>query len=59
MAIDFTLTAEQKRLQMGARDFAENVLAPRPRGGRGARPPAGFQLTKAPYAEAYKRGIAM
>ena len=28
MAIDFTLSPEQKKVQMDARDFAENVLAP-------------------------------
>ena len=28
MAIDFTLTDEQKKLQLEVRDFAENVLAP-------------------------------
>lgn len=28
MAIDFTLTDEQRKLQLEARDFAENVLAP-------------------------------
>jgi hypothetical protein len=28
MAIDFTLTDEQRKLQLDARDFAENVLAP-------------------------------
>lgn len=28
MAIDFTLTDDQRKLQLEARDFAENVLAP-------------------------------
>ena len=28
MAIDFTLTNEQRELQANAREFAENVLAP-------------------------------
>ena len=28
MAIDFTLTPEQKLIQLGARDFAQTVLAP-------------------------------
>src|SRR3954465_2190084 len=60
MAIDFTLTAEQKRLQMDVRNFAENVLAPAVREADGeADPLRGFQRTKAPYVEAYKRGIAM
>jgi len=28
MAIDFTLTPEQKVIRLGARDFAQTVLAP-------------------------------
>jgi len=28
MAIDFTLTAEQKKIQAAARDFAQSFLAP-------------------------------
>ena len=28
MAIDFTLTPEQKLIRLGARDFAQTVLAP-------------------------------
>src|SRR3954467_6487894 len=60
MAIDFTLTTEQKRLQADVRSFAENVLAPAVREADAERDPLrGFQRTKAPYVEAYKRGIAM
>src|SRR3954452_16907813 len=60
MAIDFTLTAEQKRLQTDVRAFAEDVLAPAVREADAERDPLrGFQRTKAPYVEAYKRGIAM
>ena len=60
MAIDFTLTTEQKRLQADVRAFAENVLAPAVREADAERDPLrGFQLTKGPYVEAYKRGIAM
>ena len=60
MAIDFTLSAEQKKLQADVRAFAENVLAPAVREADAERDPLrGFQLTKAPYVEAYKRGIAM
>jgi alkylation response protein AidB-like acyl-CoA dehydrogenase len=60
MAIDFTLTAEQKKLQADVRDFAENVLAPAVREADAEPDPLrGFQRTKAPYVEAYERGIAM
>src|ERR671931_1856838 len=59
MAIDFTLTDEQRKLQLEVRDFAENVLAPVVREAD-AEPDAlrAFQMTKPPYVEAYKRGIA-
>src|SRR5919106_212042 len=60
MAIDFTLSAEQKQLQADVRTFAENVLAPAVRDADAELDPLrGFQLTKEPYVEAYKRGIAM
>jgi nitroalkane oxidase len=60
MAIDFTLTEEQKKLQADVRDFSENVLAPVVREADAEPDPLrGFQLTKEPYKEAYKRGIAM
>ena len=59
MAIDFTLTAEQKKVQMDARDFAESVLAPVARDADAEPDPLKvFQKTKPAYVEAYKRGIA-
>ncbi|MBN9113407.1 MAG: acyl-CoA/acyl-ACP dehydrogenase [Pseudonocardia sp.] len=59
MAIDFTLTTDQKQLQHNARDFAEGVLAPVVReADREPDPLKGFQLTKPAYVEAYKAGIA-
>ncbi len=59
MAIDFTLSGDQRKLQLDARDFAENVLAPVVRDAdRETDPLKAFQLTKPAYVEAYKRGIA-
>src|SRR5688572_22409390 len=59
MAIDFTLTREQKQIQAEARAFAQDVLAPVARQVDAEPDPlAGFQLTKPAYAEACKRGIA-
>jgi acyl-CoA dehydrogenase len=59
MAIDFTLTDEQRKLQLEVRDFAENVLAPVVREADAEPDPLrAFQMTKPPYVEAYKRGIA-
>jgi nitroalkane oxidase len=59
MAIDFTLTDEQRSLQLEARDFAENVLAPVVREADAEPDPLrAFQMTKPPYIDAYKRGIA-
>ena len=59
MAIDFTLTDEQRKLQLEARDFAENVLAPVVREADAEPDPLrAFQMTKAAYVDAYKRGIA-
>jgi acyl-CoA dehydrogenase len=58
MAIDFTLTPDQKQLQAVARDFAEHVLAPIVRvADREPDPLKAFQLTKPAYLEASKRGI--
>ena len=49
MAIDFTLTDEQRKLQLEARDFAENVLAPVVREADAEPDPLrAFQMTKAP-----------
>ncbi len=59
MAIDFTLSPAQKKVQMDARDFAENVLAPVVRDADAEPDPLkGFQKTKPAYVESYKRGIA-
>jgi acyl-CoA dehydrogenase len=59
MAIDFTLSPEQKKVQMDARDFAESVLAPVVRDADAEPDPLkAFQKTKPAYIEAYKRGIA-
>jgi acyl-CoA dehydrogenase len=59
MAIDFTLTHEQKVLQETARDFAESVLRPVVReADEEPDPLRAFNLTKPAYREAVKRGIA-
>lgn len=59
MTIDFTLTAEQQKLQLAVRDFAENVLEPCVReADRETDPLKAFQLTKPAYVEAYRSGIA-
>ncbi|MGZ3674741.1 MAG: acyl-CoA dehydrogenase family protein, partial [Ktedonobacterales bacterium] len=59
MAIDFTLTPEQRKLQRDVRSFAENVLAPVVREADAEPDPLrGFQRTKGAYIEAYKAGIA-
>jgi alkylation response protein AidB-like acyl-CoA dehydrogenase len=60
MAIDFTLTAEQQKLQADVRTYAENVLAPVVREADAEPDPLkGFQRTKPAYVDAYKAGIAM
>ena len=59
MAIDFTLTKEQKEIQAEARAFAQEVLAPVTQQVDAEPDPlTAFQLTKPAYAEACKRGIA-
>src|ERR1700730_13002237 len=59
MAIDFTLSPEQKKVQLDAPDFAENVLAPVVRDADAEPDPLkAFQKTKPAYIESYKRGIA-
>src|SRR3954464_5172804 len=57
--INFSLSDDQKKVQLAARDFAENVLAPLVRDAD-REPDAlkAFQMTKPAYIEAYKRGIA-
>jgi acyl-CoA dehydrogenase len=59
MAIDFTLSEQQRQLQLDARRFAQNVLAPVVREADTEPDPLrAFQLTKPAYVEAYKHGIA-
>ena len=59
MAIDFTLSNEQRELQAGARDFAENTLGPVVRAADEEPDPLrAFQMTKDAYVAAYKAGIA-
>lgn len=59
MAIDFTLSDAQKKVQLDARVFAEEVLAPVVRDAdREPDPLKAFQMTKPAYIEAYKSGIA-
>lgn len=59
MAIDFTLTREQKALQQTVRDFAQNILKPVVKAAD-ACPDAfkGFQMTKEAYRKAYELGLA-
>ena len=59
MAIDFTLTNEQRELQSNTREFAENVLGPVVREADAEPDPLrGFQRTKEAYIAAYRAGIA-
>ena len=59
MAIDFTLTNEQRKLQRDVREFAENVLGPVVREADAESDPLrGFQRTKEAYVTAYHAGIA-
>ncbi len=60
MAIDFTLTAEQKVLQSTARQFAQEVLKPLvAKADEEPDPQKAFQMVKPAYVEAYKLGFAM
>src|SRR4030088_2395290 len=59
MAIDFTLTPEQKVTRLGARDFAQTVLAPIVQAvDEEPDPLRAFQMMKPAYVEASKRGMA-
>jgi len=59
MAIDFTLSEQQRQLQLSVREFAQRVLAPVVREADAEPDPLrAFQLTKPAYTEAYKQGIA-
>jgi len=60
MAIDFTLTSSQKKLQKITREFATEILAPAVK--KADEEPdtqKAFQMMKGPYKEAYKLGLAM
>ena len=58
MAIDFTLSPEQKEIQAQARDFAEKMLAPMSQKiDEEPDPLRGFQMAKPAYQEACRRGI--
>jgi hypothetical protein len=60
MAIDFTLTESQKKLQKTVRAFALDLLEPVVRkADEEPDPQKGFLMMKAPYVEAYKLGLAM
>jgi len=60
MAIDFTLTPEQKTLQKTTREFAQDVLGPLvAKADAEPDPLKGFQMIKPAYVEAYKLGLAM
>jgi nitroalkane oxidase len=60
MAIDFTLTPEQKMLQKTAREFAQDSLKPLvARADAELDPQKAFQMVKPAYVEAYKLGFAM
>jgi nitroalkane oxidase len=60
MAIDFTLTDGQKKLQKTAREFAKEVLDPVVRDAdQEPDPQRAFAMMKTPYVEAYRLGLAM
>jgi alkylation response protein AidB-like acyl-CoA dehydrogenase len=60
MAIDFTLTADQKKLQQTVREFAQEVLKPVvEKADREPDTQKAVQMMKGPYVEAYKLGLAM
>src|SRR3954467_2399925 len=59
MAIDFTLTREQQDIQLMARGFAREVLAPlSPKIDAEPDPYVGWQMAKPAYEEACRQGIA-
>lgn len=60
MPIDFTLTANQQRLQRNAREFATEILQPLVReADEMPDPQKAFEAMRAAYVEAYKLGFAM
>lgn len=59
MAIDFTLTPQQKTLQKTTREFAQEILKPLvAKADAEPDPQKGFQTVKPAYVEAYKMGLA-
>jgi nitroalkane oxidase len=59
MAIDFTLTREQRELQRTARDFSQNVLKPIVTAADACPDPwEGFLMTHGVYKKAYELGMA-
>lgn len=60
MAIDFTLTPEQKALQKTAREFAREILKPLvAKADAEPDPQRGFEMIKPAYVKAYRLGFAM
>lgn len=60
MAIDFTLTTEQKVLRTAAREFAQEVLKPLvAKADEEPDPQLAFRTVKPAYEQAYKLGFAM
>jgi len=59
MAIDFSLTPQQKELQRVAREFSQEVLKPLIRAADAEPDPQkGFQMVKPAYEKAYELGFA-
>lgn len=60
MAIDFTLSSEQKALQKVAREFSQEILKPLAKAADlEPDPQKGFQIIKPAYQKAYELGFAM
>src|SRR4029077_8036492 len=60
MAIDFTLTSAQQRLQRNAREFAVEILQPLVKtADEEPDTQTAFQILKGAYIECYKLGFAM
>ncbi len=60
MAIDFSLTWEQKSLRKTAQEFSQDVLKPLvAKADAEPDPQKAFEMTKPAYVEAYKLGFAM
>jgi nitroalkane oxidase len=60
MSINFTMSAQQRKLMLDVREFSQQVLKPIVAEADAEPDPLkGFQKTKPAYVEAYERGIAM